>query len=113
MAMRLSPEVLKPRLSELVSGSEALKTISIEERNKRIALMMSAPPEDMLKYIGVFEEELEALRQIEGEAVERAEEEKRLKFKEARARLEKMEKISRKEDNERAEKLLEQLGGIA
>ena len=113
MAMRLSSEVLKPKLSELANSSEALKTISREERNKRIALMMSAPPEDMLRYIGVFEEELKALRQIEAEAVERAEEVKRLKLKETRARLEEMEKISRKEDNERAEKLLEQLGGIA
>ncbi len=109
MAMRLSPEVLKPRLSELVSGSEALRTISSEERNERIALMMSASSEDMIKYIGVFEEELVTLRRIEGEAIERAEEEKRLKREETRAELIEMEKKSRKKDNERAEKLLKQL----
>lgn len=109
MAMRLSPEVLKPRLSELVSGSEALKTISREERNERIALMMSASPEDMVRYIGVFEEELETLRRINEEAVERAEEAKRLKRKETRAELIEMEKKSRKVDDERAEMLLKQL----
>ncbi len=109
MAMRLSSEVLKPRLSELVNGSEALKTISIGERNERIALMMSASPRDMIRYIGVFEEELKSLRRIEAEAIERVREAERLKRKKARAKLVEMEKKSRKKDSERAEMLLKQL----
>ena len=110
--MQFSPEMLESRLSELIEGSEALKTISKEEKDERIALMMSASPEDMAKYIGVFENELKTLGRIEEESVERLEGAERLKEKETRDKLAAMEKKSKIEDDKRAKMLLQQLDRI-
>lgn len=110
--MQLSPEMLEPRLSELIKGSEALKTVSKEEKDERIALMMSASPEDMVKYIGVFEDELKTLDRIEKKSVERLEGAERLKDKETRDKLAAMEKKSKIEDDKRAKMLFQRLDRI-
>ncbi len=110
--MQLSPEMLESRLSELIEGSEALKTISKEEKDERIGLMMSASPEDMAKYIGVFEDEIKTLDRIEKKSVERLEGAERLKEKETRDQLVAMEKKSKIEDDKRAKMLLQQLDRI-
>ncbi len=112
MDTQLSPEALKARLMELINGSEALKTISQEERDERAALMMSASPEDMAKYIKVFEEEIKTLVQIDEDSAERLDGAKRLKEKETRDKLIEIEKKSKLEDDERAKMLLKQLDQI-
>jgi len=56
---------IKSRLKQLIDSSEALKTLSDTERNRRIDAMMAATEAQMLELIKIFEEEKLRLKQID------------------------------------------------
>ncbi|MFC1810270.1 hypothetical protein ACFLZH_02115 [Patescibacteria group bacterium] len=112
MDQDLSPDELKLKLEQLIESSEALKTISEEERNERIELMMAASPEDMAEYITVFEEEFESIKEIEEDQEKREDEAIETKIKEERSKRLEAEKKTKAGDIKAIDNLLQELDKV-
>lgn len=108
---------LKLKLLELINSSEALKTISDEERSKRIDLMMEGSKEDILGYIQVFEEEKLNIQHINKELSEHSGEiqEAVVKEKYDKIQIERQKELAKENqtkinDDKKAENLINELG---
>jgi len=107
---------LKARLKELIEASEALNSLSEEEKNERVELMMNASAEDIASYIKVFEEEQAEMEVIHKDLESHADEveafmmeEEELKHKEERKQLEQQESKDQAYASKEAANLMQQL----
>lgn len=120
MAEEPTLDQLKQKLLELINSSEALKTISDEEKSERIELMMKGSKEDIQGYIQVFEDELKEINEIDTELQSHADEiqeaidtEKYDKIKTDRQEELAKETALKESDDKAAEKLLNELEKVS
>jgi len=119
MAEELTLEGLKLKLKDLISKSEAIKTLPEKERAERINLMMLANDDQTKQLIKIFEDEQFRLKQInenfpahEAEINKYLEEEKEKLKTNSRKDLKIKEKVESQNEEEYAENLLKKLDEI-
>ena len=110
---------VKAHLKELIDSSEALKTLTDAERQRRINAMMTATEEQMTELIKIFEEEKLRLKQIdedyyghEAEINAFISEAKLIEKQENRKEMLIKEKTTKANDDKYAEDLLKKLDEI-